>query len=64
MSEVANPALSQVVLIGVSDYRHLPNLMPVRNNVTGFAELLGDPAYWGFRRRTCTCCSTRPAPVR
>jgi len=47
MSEVANPALSQVVLIGVSGYHHLPNLTPVRNNVTGFAELLADPAYWG-----------------
>ncbi|MEV6629471.1 YqgE/AlgH family protein [Actinoplanes sp. NPDC051470] len=53
MSEVANPALSQVVLIGVSGYQHLPQLPAVRNNVAGFGDLLQDVDYWGVPPENC-----------
>src|SRR5689334_7424672 len=53
MSEVASPALSQVVLIGVSGYQHLPQLPAVRNNVAGFGDLLRDVAYWGIPPENC-----------
>ncbi|MFG1602895.1 YqgE/AlgH family protein [Actinoplanes sp. NPDC049265] len=53
MSEVANPALSRVVLIGVSEYRHLPQLPAVRNNVDGFGEVLRDNDYWGVPPENC-----------
>jgi putative AlgH/UPF0301 family transcriptional regulator len=53
MSDVANPAQSQVVVIGVSAYRHLPDLPAVRRNVADLVALLRDPDYWGVPEANC-----------
>jgi putative AlgH/UPF0301 family transcriptional regulator len=53
MSDLANPVLSQVVLIGVSSYEHLPELPAVRRNVISLAELLQDHDYWGVPPANC-----------
>ncbi len=53
MTDLANPALSQVVLIGVSAYTHLPDLPAVRRNVTDLADLLQDHDYWGVPPANC-----------
>ncbi|MFI5494787.1 YqgE/AlgH family protein [Actinoplanes sp. NPDC051859] len=47
MSDVADPAVSQVVLIGVSAYRKLSPLPAAQRNVTDLRDLLRGEALWG-----------------
>lgn len=53
MSDVADPALSQVVLIGVSRYADLPALPAVERNVLDLANLLQDDNLWGVPPENC-----------
>ncbi|AGZ45936.1 YqgE/AlgH family protein [Actinoplanes friuliensis] len=53
MSEVADPAASQVVLIGVSEYRRLFTLPAARRNVTDLRDLLQHEDLWGVPPGNC-----------
>jgi putative AlgH/UPF0301 family transcriptional regulator len=53
MSEVADPAASQVVLIGVSEYRRLFTLPAARRNVTDLRDLLQHEDLWGVPPGHC-----------
>ncbi|MEV6111542.1 esterase-like activity of phytase family protein [Streptomyces sp. NPDC052109] len=48
-----NPRRSAAVLIGVSEYRHLPRLPAVRNNLVRLMEALTDEAMWGLPIDKC-----------
>ncbi|MGW0282596.1 caspase family protein [Streptomyces sp. NPDC003236] len=51
--DLANPAKSRAVLIGVDRYQHLANLPGVSNNVRRLAGLLRDPGVWGLPAEHC-----------
>lgn len=53
MSDVADPAASQVVLIGVSQYRRLFPLPAAGRNVTDLRDLLQHEDLWGVRPENC-----------
>ncbi|MET8153061.1 YqgE/AlgH family protein [Actinoplanes sp. NPDC049668] len=53
MSEVADPTASQVVLIGVSQYRRLFTLPAARRNVTDLRDLLQHEDLWGVPAENC-----------
>ena len=53
MSDVADPAASQVVLIGVSAYRRLSPLPAARRNVTDLRDLLQHEDLWGVPAENC-----------
>ena len=53
MTDVANPASSQVVLIGVSAYERLVSLPAVERNVADLGELLRDVDLWGVPAENC-----------
>jgi putative transcriptional regulator len=47
MTELPEPAASQVVLIGAATYTHLTGLPGVRGNVEDLAATFADPDLWG-----------------
>lgn len=53
MSDVAEPASSQVVLIGVAAYRRLAELPAARRNVTDLRDLLSSEDLWGVPAENC-----------
>ena len=53
MDELADPAASQVVLIGTSSFEHLDDLPAVGNNVTDLRGLLANPDLWGVPPENC-----------
>ncbi|MEV4707254.1 YqgE/AlgH family protein [Actinoplanes sp. NPDC049316] len=53
MSDVADPAASQVVLIGVAAYRRLPGLPAAGRNVTDLRDLLAHEDLWGVPPDNC-----------
>ncbi|MDR7276450.1 caspase, EACC1-associated type [Catenuloplanes atrovinosus] len=52
-ADLADPAASQVVLIGATTYSHLPPLPAVAGNVSSLAEALRDEALWGLPAENC-----------
>jgi hypothetical protein len=54
MTALPHPGRSRAVLIGASSYSHLEDLPAVRNNLTGFRDVLIDPALGGLSADTCT----------
>lgn len=53
MVDVTDPALAQVVLIGVSAYRQLAELPAARRNVTDLRDLLQHEDLWGVPADNC-----------
>ncbi len=53
MSALPDPSGSRAVLIGTSIYSHLEDLPAVRNNLTGFHDVLIDPALGGLPASQC-----------
>lgn len=53
MEELADPAASQIVLIGTATYDHLDGLPAVRTNLESLRGLLGDPDLWGVPPENC-----------
>jgi putative AlgH/UPF0301 family transcriptional regulator len=53
MTEVADPAASQAVLIGVSSYQQLADLPAVAENLTGLLAVLQDAKLWGIPPENC-----------
>ncbi|BCJ54292.1 hypothetical protein Asp14428_57670 [Actinoplanes sp. NBRC 14428] len=53
MTEVADPAGSQVVLIGVAAYRRLFELPAAERNVTDLRDLLRSEDLWGIPAENC-----------
>jgi len=53
MSDVADPAASQVVLIGVAAYHRLPELPAAARNVTDLRDLLANEDLWGVPAENC-----------
>src|ERR1044071_6543574 len=53
MTDVTDPALAQVVLIGVAAYRRLPELPSARRNVTDLHDLLQHEDVWGGPEENC-----------
>ncbi|MEU9489200.1 caspase family protein [Streptomyces decoyicus] len=58
---LATPAASRAVLIGVHEYKYLPSLPAVRNNLTGLADTLTDERIWGLPRENVV---TVPQPEK
>ncbi|MFF3869840.1 caspase domain-containing protein [Micromonospora sp. NPDC001898] len=48
MATLADPTASRAVLVGVPEYRSLPPLPAVRENVGALRRLFADPAVWGL----------------
>ncbi|RGC66476.1 Caspase domain protein [Micromonospora sp. MW-13] len=48
MATLADPTASRAVLVGVPEYRSLPPLPAVGENVSALRRLLADPAVWGL----------------
>jgi putative transcriptional regulator len=63
MPSLSDPLASRAVLIGVADYRHLPGLPAVANNVDALARLLADEAVWGLPDRRCSRIRDPASPV-
>ena len=53
MSDVTDPALAQVVLIGVTAYRRLAELPAARRNVTDLRDLVQHEDLWGVPAANC-----------
>jgi actin-like ATPase involved in cell morphogenesis len=53
MTVLPDPGSSRAVLVGASTYKHLKNLPAVRNNLTGFREVLLNPALGGLSANKC-----------
>jgi putative transcriptional regulator len=53
MTDVTDPALAQVVLIGVAAYRQLPELPAARRNVTDLHDLIRHEDLWGVPEENC-----------
>ncbi|MGW4285948.1 caspase, EACC1-associated type [Streptomyces sp. NPDC004673] len=49
-----NPQDSQVVLIGVSEYTHLPNLPAVANNIEALRQIFTSRISWDLASENCT----------
>ena len=54
MTALPDPDRSRAVLIGTSTYSHLEDLPAVHNNLTGFRDVLIDPALGGLPADKCT----------
>ena len=63
MSALPDPGCSRAVLIGASTYSHLENLQSVRNNLTGFHDVLIDPSLGGLPADKCTIVAEPPSSL-
>jgi formylglycine-generating enzyme required for sulfatase activity len=63
MAVLPDPARSRAVLIGASTYRHLEDLPAVRNNLSGFRDVLIAPALGGLPADNCTVVAQPANPV-
>jgi len=63
MAVLPDPDRSRAVLIGASAYRHLEDLPAVRNNLSGFRDVLIAPALGGLRADNCTVVAEPATPV-
>jgi hypothetical protein len=61
MAALPDPGHSRAVLIGASSYHHLEHLPAVRNNLTGFRDILIDPALGGLPADKCTVLEEPPS---
>ena len=61
MASLPDPGRSHAILIGTSTYRHLEDLPAVRNNLTGFRDVLIDPALGGLPADRCTVLEEPPS---
>jgi peptide/nickel transport system substrate-binding protein len=61
MTALPDPDRSRAVLIGAITYRHLENLPAVRNNLTGFRDVLIDPRLGGLPADKCTILKNPPS---
>ena len=63
MTVLPDPGRSRAVLIGASTYRHLEDLPAVRNNLSGFRDVLVAPALGGLPADHCTVVAEPARPV-
>ena len=63
MAVLPDPGRSRAVLIGASTYRHLEDLPAVRNNLSGFRDVLVAPALGGLLADNCTIVAEPAKPV-
>ena len=63
MAVLPDPGRSRAVLIGASTYRHLEDLPAVRNNLSGFRDVLVAPALGGLPADNCTVVAEPARPV-
>ena len=63
MTVLPDPGRSRAVLIGASTYRHLEDLPAVRNNLSGFRDVLVDPALGGLPADNCAVVAEPVRPV-
>lgn len=63
MTALPDPGRSRAVLIGASTYRHLADLPAVRNNLSGFRDVLIAPALGGLPADNCTIVAEPARPV-
>ena len=63
MAALPDPGRSRAVLIGASTYRHLEDLPAVRNNLSGFRDVLVAPALGGLPADHCTVVAEPARPV-
>jgi hypothetical protein len=63
MTVLPDPDRSRAVLIGASTYTHLEDLSAVHNNLTGFRDVLVDPALGGLPADNCTVIAEPARPV-
>jgi uncharacterized protein YjbI with pentapeptide repeats len=63
MTVLPDPGRSRAVLIGASTYRHLEDLPAVRNNLSGFRDVLIAPALGGLPADNCTVVAEPARPV-
>ena len=63
MAVLPDPGRSRAVLIGSSTYRRLEDLPAVRNNLTGFRDVLVAPALGGLPADNCTIVAEPAQPV-
>ena len=63
MAVLPDPGRSRAVLIGASTYRHLEDLPAVRNNLSGFRDVLVAPALGGLPADNCTVVAEPATPV-
>jgi actin-like ATPase involved in cell morphogenesis len=61
MTALPDPGSSRAVLVGASTYKHLENLPAIRNNLTGFREVLLNPALGGLSADNCTVLKEPPS---
>ena len=63
MAVLPDPGRSRAVLIGASTYSHLEDLPAVRNNLSGFRDVLVAPALGGLPADNCTVVAEPARPV-
>jgi Caspase domain len=63
MAVLPDPGHSRAVLIGASTYSHLANLPAVRNNLSGFRDVLIAPEMGGLPADHCTVVAETARPV-
>jgi len=63
MTVLPDPGRSRAVLIGASAYRHLEDLPAVRNNLSGFRDVLVAPALGGLSADHCMVLAEPARPV-
>lgn len=63
MTVLPDPGRSRAVLIGASTYSHLEDLPAVRNNLSGFRDVLVAPALGGLAADNCTVVAEPARPV-
>ena len=63
MTVLPDPGRSRAVLIGASTYSHLEDLPAVRNNLSGFRDVLVAPALGGLPADNCTVVAEPARPV-
>jgi uncharacterized protein YjbI with pentapeptide repeats len=63
MAVLLDPGRSRAVLVGASTYSHLEDLPSVRDNLTGFRDVLVSPALGGLPADNCTILAEPAEPV-
>ena len=63
MAVLPDPGRSRAVLIGASTYSHLEDLPAVRNNLSGFRDVLVAPALGGLPADNCMVVAEPARPV-
>jgi hypothetical protein len=63
MTVLPDPGRSRAVLIGASTYSHLEDLPAVRNNLSGFRDVLVAPELGGLPADNCTVIAEPASPV-